>query len=122
MTFLLSGRVAIKDITVGGTLIRAGEGVIAACQSGNRDEAAFPDPDSVDIHRQFDQHSHKSLAYGHGEHQCVAEWLAMAELEISLRSLFTAMPNLRLAVDPQDIKYSAPEADVGIVELPVSWK
>jgi fungal nitric oxide reductase len=114
--------VAIKDITINGTLIKAGDGVIAACQSGNRDETAFPNPDAFDIHRPFDLSAHRSLAYGHGVHQCVAEWLAMAELEISLRSLFAAMPNLRLAVDPKDIKYSALEADVGIVELPVSWK
>lgn len=120
--FIYTGRVAIKDIVIGGTLIKAGDGVIAATQSGNRDEAAFPHADTFDIHRKLDRAAHKSLAYGHGEHECVAEWVALAELEVALRSLFEAMPNLRLAVDHKDIKYSAPEADVGIVELPVSWK
>lgn len=46
----------------------------------------------------------------------------MAKLEVALRSLFTAMPNLRLAVDPADIKYSPLQGDVGIAELPVSWR
>jgi len=119
---LATRRIAIKDVTVGGTLIKAGEGVIAATQSGNRDESAFPQPDMFDIHRHFDDSAHKSLAYGHAEHECVAEWLALTELEVALRSLFEAMPKLRLAVEVKDIKYSAPEADVGILELPVVWK
>lgn len=120
--FVFAGRIAIKDITINGTLIKAGDGVIAATQSGNRDEDVFSQPDTFDIHRIFDTSTHKSLAYGHGEHQCVAEWLALTELEVTLRSLFTAMPNLRLTVDVKDIKYTAPDADVGIVELPVAWK
>ncbi len=96
--------------------------MIAATQSGNRDESAFTQPDVFDIHRKFDDSAHKSLAYGHAEHECVAEWLALTELEIALHSLFVAMPKLRLAVEVKDIKYSAPEADVGILELPVAWK
>jgi cytochrome P450 len=45
-------RVALEDVEVGGQLIRAGEGVIAANGVANRDETAFPDPDALDIHRQ----------------------------------------------------------------------
>lgn len=118
----ITGRVAIKDIMINNQLIKAGEGVIAACQSGNRDPEAFPHPDRFDIHRTFDATVHKSLAYGHGEHQCIAEHLALAELELSLCTLFKVFPNLRLAVDAKDIKYTAPESDVGIVELPVVLK
>jgi nitric oxide reductase len=60
--------------------IKAGEGIIAACQSGNRDDEVFPDPDKFDIHRQFDPQD--SLGYGYGAHRCIAEHLAKAELEI----------------------------------------
>jgi fungal nitric oxide reductase len=115
-----TGRIAIKDVTISGTLIRAGEGVIAAAQSGNRDEDVFTNPDSFDIHRVFTPVA-KSLAYGHGVHQCVAEHLAMRELEIALNTLFKELPKLRLAVDDKDVKYSDAAADVGILELPVSW-
>jgi len=61
-------------------LIKAGEGIIAATQSGNRDEEVFPDPDTFDLHRK--RGSEQALGYGFGAHQCVAEWLARAELEI----------------------------------------
>ncbi len=94
--------------------------MIASTQSGNRDESVFANPDSFDIHRVFSS-SAKSLAYGHGQHQCVAEYLALSELEIALNTLFAKLPNLQLAMNQEDVKYSPPEADVGILELPVSW-
>jgi fungal nitric oxide reductase len=58
--------------------IKAGEGVIAATQSANRDETVFgANADNFDIHRQTNPH----LAFGYGAHECVAEWLARAELQ-----------------------------------------
>ena len=114
---------AIKDVTINQQLIRAGEGVIAATQSGNRDADAFAHPDTFDIHRELGGAAHHaSLAYGYGEHSCIAEGLALTELELSLRALFTAFPKLRLAVEVEDIKYSSPENDLGVVELPIAWK
>jgi fungal nitric oxide reductase len=60
--------------------VKAGEGIVASNQSANRDEEAFPGADAFDTHRKrgFEQ----ALGFGFGEHQCVAEWLARAELEI----------------------------------------
>jgi nitric oxide reductase len=37
---------------VGGQVVRAGEGIIALNQSANRDEDAFPDPDTFNIRRE----------------------------------------------------------------------
>lgn len=73
-------RVAKVDLSYGGKMIKAGEGVIAACQSGNRDSEVFPDPDTFDMHRHFSPID--SLGFGYGEHRCIAEWLAKAELDI----------------------------------------
>jgi len=36
-------------------------------------------------------------------------------------TLFQKLPNLRLAIPFEKIKYSPRERDVGIVELPVVW-
>lgn len=55
-------RTSPEDIEVGGQLIRAGEGIILAIDAGNRDAAAFPDPDRLDIHRQARHH----VAFGFG--------------------------------------------------------
>lgn len=65
---------------LGGQLIKAGEGIIAATQSGNRDEDVFPDPDRFDMHRKRGEE--QALGYGYGQHRCVAEGLARVELEV----------------------------------------
>jgi fungal nitric oxide reductase len=66
--------------------IKAGEGIIAATQSGNRDESIFPKPDKFDLHRK--RGKEQALGYGYGPHQCVAELLARAELEVVFGELF----------------------------------
>lgn len=116
---LATRRVAKVDISIGGKKIKAGEGIIACTQSGNRDEDVFPDPDTFNMHRK--RRSEQALGYGYGDHRCIAEWLARAELEIVFASLFQRFPNLKLAVKPEHIKYSPPSADVGITELPVTF-
>lgn len=63
-----------------GQTIKAGTGIIAACQSGNRDGEVFPHPDKFDMHRRFDPVD--TLGFGYGQHRCIAEYLAKAELEI----------------------------------------
>jgi fungal nitric oxide reductase len=77
---LATKRVAKEDVVIGGKAIKKGEGIIAATQSGNRDEDVFLDPDVFDMKRA--RGKEEALGYGWGEHRCVAEWLARAELEI----------------------------------------
>lgn len=72
-------RVAKVDVELAGTVIRAGEGVIASNMSGNRDEDVFANPDTFDMMRVTGK---QALGFGFGSHECVAEWLARAELEI----------------------------------------
>lgn len=110
-------RVAKVDITLGGKLIKAGEGIIASNQSANRDEEIFPDPDTFNIYRK--RGTEQALGYGWGPHRCVAEWLARAELEIVFATIFQKLPNLKLAIPESEIKYSPPRKDIGIVELPI---
>ncbi|KAG9232188.1 cytochrome P450 55A1 [Amylocarpus encephaloides] len=114
---LATKRVAKEDIILGGKLIKKGEGIIAATQSGNRDEDVFPNPDVFDMRRE--RGSEEALGYGWGEHRCVAEWLARAELEIVFATLFERLPNLKLAIPFEEVKYSSPHKDVGISELSV---
>ncbi|KAH8913497.1 cytochrome P450 [Atractiella rhizophila] len=87
--------------------------------SGNRDEDIFPDPDTFDLHRK--RGKEQALGFGYGQHECVAEWLARAELEIVFATLWQRLPNLRLAIPFEEVKYSPLNKDVGITELPVVW-
>lgn len=112
---LATKRVAMVDIVLHGQIIKAGEGIIAATQSGNRDAAIFPDPDTFNLHRP----AGPALGFGWGPHQCIAEWLSRAELEIVFATLFQRLPNLRLAMPFDQIKYSPVRKDIGISELSV---
>ncbi|KAH6712785.1 cytochrome P450 55A2 [Leptodontidium sp. MPI-SDFR-AT-0119] len=115
---LATKRVAKVDVEYGGKLIKAGEGIIAATQSGNRDEEVFGETaDQFDMKRV--RGSEEALGYGWGPHRCVAEWLARAELEIVFATLWQKLPNLKLAIPFDEVKYSPPQKDVGIGELSV---
>jgi cytochrome P450 len=111
-------RVALADIEHRGTLIRAGDGIILANDVGNRDPAAFPGPDRLDLHR--DARSH--LAFGFGVHQCLGQPLARVELQVVYGTLYRRIPTLRLATDLAQIPFKHDGAVYGVYELPVTWQ
>ncbi|KKY19869.1 putative cytochrome p450 [Diplodia seriata] len=111
-------RVAKVDVHWGDKLIKAGDGVILANSSGNRDEEMFPSPDVFDMHRP--RGAEAALGFGFGAHRCVAEWLARAEMEEVFVALATRVPGLRVAAaNEEEIKWTPARKDVGVVELPV---
>ena len=110
-------RMALEDIEVAGTTIRAGEGVVFSTSVVNRDEDVYADPDSLDWHRPARHH----IAFGFGIHQCLGQNLARAELEIALRTLFDRLPTLRLAVPADEIPFKPGDTIQGMLELPVTW-
>ena len=66
-------RVVTEDVTVGDHVLRAGQGVLLLWASANRDEREFARADEFDIHRR----SERSLLFGHGQHKCIGEHVAM---------------------------------------------
>ncbi|MEN3267023.1 MAG: hypothetical protein V7646_3917 [Pseudonocardia sp.] len=110
-------RVALEDIEIGGMTIRAGEGIIAAGESANRDSAVFESPDELDIHRSSNHH----VAFGFGVHQCLGQPLARLELQIAYPALLRRFPNLRVAVLPEEIRFRNKMVVYGVQSLPVSW-
>lgn len=110
-------RVAVEDIEVGGVTFRAGDGVLLSTAVVNRDEAAFPSPDELDLGRGARNH----IAFGFGIHQCLGQNLARAELEIALPALFDRLPGLRLAVPAEEIPFKPGDTVQGLIELPVTW-
>jgi cytochrome P450 len=114
---LVTARVATADITLGDITIHQGEPLIALGAAANRDPAAFPDPDELDLHR--DAHHH--VAFGYGIHQCLGQNLARLELEIVLTTLFTRIPDLRLAVPFESLSFKTDAIMLGLHNLPVTW-
>jgi cytochrome P450 len=110
-------RVALEDVEVDGQLIRAGEGIVTADPSGNRDERVFDDPDTLDIHRDASGH----IAFGWGTHQCLGQPLARMELQLAFPALFARFPALRVAVGIEELRFKNDMANYGVHELPVAW-
>ena len=111
-------RHATRDTTVGGTRVSAGDWLVAALNSGNRDETVFPHADDLDLSRQ-DSRTH--LAFGFGPHQCIGQQLSRVELQEALPALFARIPALRLAVPSAELTYKNTTLVYGLKALPVRW-
>jgi cytochrome P450 len=119
LTITHSGRrrVATEDVEVAGQLIRAGDGVVLANDAGNRDEAAFPEPDRLDIHRQARHH----VAFGFGVHQCLGQPLARMELQVVYSTLYRRIPTMELAIPFEEVQFKHDAVVYGVHSLPVTW-
>ncbi|MET9295594.1 cytochrome P450 [Streptomyces sp. NPDC003077] len=111
-------RVATEDIEIAGQVIRAGEGVVVAVPSANRDETVFPDADRLDVCRPNAQHH---VAFGYGIHQCLGQALARVELQVVIGTLLRRFPTLRPAVPLAEIPFRTDMAIYGCHALPVTW-
>ncbi|MFK0290339.1 cytochrome P450 [Streptomyces sp. NPDC090442] len=111
-------RVATTDIEIGGQLIRAGEGVVVAVPSGNRDATVFEAPDRLDIARPNSRHH---VAFGYGIHQCLGQALARVELQVVIATLLRRFPTMRPAVPLDEIPFRTDMAIYGCHSLPVTW-
>ncbi|WP_158850998.1 cytochrome P450 [Saccharothrix deserti] len=110
-------RAVAGEAAVGGTVLGAGEGVIASLSAANRDPAAFPEPDRLDLRRNAKAH----LAFGSGVHQCIGHLLARLEMHVALRALVTELPTLRLAVPFEDVEFKFDAPIYGLRSLPITW-
>jgi cytochrome P450 len=119
LTITHSGRrrIALEDIEIDGRTIHAGDGIVLAAEAADRDEARFPDPDRLDVHRDARGH----LAFGFGVHACLGQPLARAELQVVYGTLYRRIPGLRTAVPLEQIPFKHDSNIYGVYELPVTW-
>lgn len=110
-------RTAKEDLQIGGRSVRAGTPIVASLAAANRDPRQFPNPDSLDVSRQYSPH----LAFGHGVHQCLGQQLARVEMKVGFRALFERFPSLRLAVPLAEVPMRDETFIYGVHELPVTW-
>jgi pentalenolactone synthase len=111
-------RYALSDITVGDTVIHAGDAVMLAIGAANYDDVAFPDHDKFDVERE-DPKAH--LAFGRGIRLCVGRTLARMELIAVFERMFRKLPNLRLAVPEQSLRWDEKRITGGFDEIPVTF-
>jgi cytochrome P450 len=88
-----TGRVASRDMQIGGGPVQQKQAVTLFLRAANRDPAVFAEPDKFDVTREKKPH----VAFGGGAHICIGAPLARLEAQVALLRLFERFPNLRLA-------------------------
>jgi unspecific monooxygenase len=105
-------RTALADTELAGMAIRQGEIILLLTAAANRDPAAYPDPEMLDLARPPKPH----LAFGHGIHFCLGAPLARLEGQVALSRLFEREVTPR----PGALVYRDNIVLRGLAELPVA--
>jgi len=91
-SFTTITRTAVRDTTISGVTIKAGEIVVCPSPLGSRDPAEYTEPQRVN----FDRGSLRHLGFGFGQHICVGMHLARLELITAVECWLQRMPPFRL--------------------------
>jgi cytochrome P450 len=110
-------RYAREDMTIAGTQIPQGDAVYAMIGSANHDERKFEHPETL----MLDRTNNKHLGFGQGIHYCVGAPLARLEASTAFQVLFERLPNLRLAVQPEELRWASSLIPRGLKALPVKF-
>lgn len=89
------GRWAKEPVEFFGREIRKGERLLLVQHAGNRDPAAFDEPDRLDIARSPNRHA----AFGQGVHTCLGAPLARLEVQEALSHLATQFAGVEVLND-----------------------
>lgn len=112
-------RTAREDVTLEGVTIRAGQTVSVSPVAANRDERRFGNPDVFDVTRDAFGH----LGFGHGQHGCMGQQLARAEIREAITQLITGIPDLFLvnAAQTHPLPFAHPVATYQAGPVVVGW-
>jgi len=90
-------RTAVRDCSVGGQAIKAGDSLALFYLSANRDETVFENPFEFNPARTPNRH----LGFGLGGHFCLGRLLALTEIRTLMRELQSRVASVELAGTPQ---------------------
>jgi cytochrome P450 PksS len=116
--FMTTERYAREDAKVRGLTIPRGEMTLGVIGSANRDETVFKNPDELDITREPNKH----LSFGQGIHFCLGAPLARMEAQIAVNTLLRRLPDLRLKISPDSLRWRPSMILRGLNALPVAFR
>lgn len=105
-------RRASSDTTLAGRAIRAGDYVVVSIPAANHDPALPVAQQGPPRH----------VAFGHGPHKCLGQYLARAEIQIALSRLFERIPTLRLTDSSTTCAYHDDMTVYGVSPLLAVWE
>lgn len=110
-------RYAAEDMEIAGTKIPRGTHLQLVLAAADHDAAYVPDPEKLDLTRGEARH----VAFGQGIHYCLGAPLARVEGEIAFATLLKRLPNLRLAIAPEQLEWRPAYELRGLQSLPVAF-
>ncbi|MBE1533181.1 cytochrome P450 family protein [Actinomadura algeriensis] len=114
---MTSFRFTAEDVTVAGVDIPRGRAVGVVYQASGIDPAEHGESaDRFDITRE----QNARLSFGHGPRYCIGASLARLEGRLALAALYRRLPDLALAIDPDDVPYSPSFFTIGPLSLPIT--
>jgi len=114
---MICWRFAGEDITMHGKNIRKGEMVLFSLGTANLDPKQFSNPEVFDITRSENDH----LAFGNGIHHCLGAPLARLEAKVAFGTLLRRFPDLKLAIDPDELIYNLNAVVRYIASIPMTF-
>ncbi|MFJ8816312.1 cytochrome P450 [Amycolatopsis thermoflava] len=105
-------RVCTQEVTLDGQVLPTGTRVTTNLAVANRDEGRYPDPDTVDFHREDATHT----SFGLGVHRCLGSHLARLEMRLAFEEWHRRFPHYRIAEGtPPRVKW--PRGTIGLHAL-----
>ncbi|TDQ53133.1 cytochrome P450 [Actinorugispora endophytica] len=113
-----AGRFAVHDVELGGQLLRAGDLVILGLAGANADPRVSPDPRGAPAHG-----NHAHMSFSHGEHRCPYPAQELAEIIVTtgVEVLLDRLPDVELAISPDELRWRPSPWMRGLVSLPVAF-
>jgi cytochrome P450 len=106
-------RTAKEDVELDGWHIAKGDRVMLAYAGGNRDPAAFDDPEHVHL----DRFPNKHVGFGAGMHRCLGSFLARLMFQVIVTEVLTRMPDYRI-VEDEAVPYPSVSKVNGWINIP----
>ena len=91
----VQARYVARDVGHYGETVKEGSVMVLLNGAANRDERAFPDAESFDIHRTISHH----LSFGYGIHFCLGAALARLEGRVALEEVLRRWPDWEVDYD-----------------------
>ena len=92
----LGNRMTTREVEIAGQRLPAGTSITLGIGAANRDPAAFPRPDVLDLSRR----PNRQIAFASGPHVCVGMAVARLEGVVAIGRFVQRFPGYRLAGDP----------------------
>ncbi|MFE4673876.1 cytochrome P450 [Streptomyces sp. NPDC056723] len=110
------GRWAVRDTQLGGRQIRAGDCLVLGLAAANTDPQIWPES-------QVGAENSAHLSFSNGEHRCPypAPLLADVIARTAVETLLERLPDLVLAVEPQELTWRPSIWMRGLTSLPVQF-